>query len=41
MNEAWIEPERIVELNDEPEQPGDYVLYWMQQAQRATFNPAL
>ena len=41
MNEAWIEPERIRELNDEPEQPGDYVLYWMQQSQRAEFNPAL
>lgn len=41
MNEAWIEPARIVELNDAPEQPGDYVLYWMQQSQRAQFNPAL
>lgn len=41
MNEAWIEPERIRDLNDEPEQPGDYVLYWMQQSQRAAFNPAL
>lgn len=41
MNEAWIEPERIAELNDEPEQRGDYVLYWMQQSQRAEFNPAL
>ena len=41
MNEAWIEPERITDLNDEPEQRGDYVLYWMQQSQRAAFNPAL
>ena len=36
-----IEPERVVELNDAPEQPGDYVLYWMQNSQRAEFNPAL
>src|SRR4029079_4924490 len=41
LNEAWIEPERIVELNEAPERPGDYVLYWMQQSQRAQFNPAL
>ena len=36
-----IEPERLVELNDAPERAGDYVLYWMQQSQRADFNPAL
>jgi deoxyribodipyrimidine photo-lyase len=36
-----IEPERLTELNDAPEQPGDYVLYWMQNSQRAEFNPAL
>jgi deoxyribodipyrimidine photo-lyase len=36
-----IEPERLIELNDAPEQPGDYVLYWMQNSQRAEFNPAL
>ncbi len=36
-----IEPERLAELNDAPEQPGDYVLYWMQNSQRAAFNPAL
>jgi len=41
LNKAWIEPERIVELNEAPERPGDYVLYWMQQSQRAQFNPAL
>ena len=40
-NEAWIEPERIVELNDAPERAGDYVLYWMQQSQREPFNPSL
>jgi deoxyribodipyrimidine photo-lyase len=36
-----IEPERLAELNDAPEQSGDYVLYWMQNSQRAAFNPAL
>ncbi len=37
-----IEPERIHELNDGAEKPGGrYVLYWMQQSQRATSNPAL
>ncbi len=36
-----IEPERIAELNRAPEVAGDYVLYWMQQSQRAEFNPAL
>ena len=33
---------RIAELNDkEPQKDGRYVLYWMQQSQRAAFNPAL
>ncbi len=36
-----IEPERVTELNEAPEQPGEYVLYWMQNSQRADFNPAL
>jgi deoxyribodipyrimidine photo-lyase len=36
-----IEPERLTGLNAAPEQPGDYVLYWMQNSQRAEFNPAL
>ncbi len=37
-----IEEERIQVLNDEPvNDDGRYVLYWMQQSQRATFNPAL
>jgi deoxyribodipyrimidine photo-lyase len=36
-----IEAERIRRLNDRPERDGAYVLYWMQQSQRATFNPAL
>jgi deoxyribodipyrimidine photo-lyase len=36
-----IEPQRLTELNGDPERAGDYVLYWMQQSQRAAFNPAL
>src|SRR3954454_20080451 len=36
-----IERERVRELNGAPERPGAYVLYWMQQSQRARFNPAL
>ena len=35
------ESERLRDLNDAPEQAGEYVLYWMQQSQRAEFNPAL
>jgi deoxyribodipyrimidine photo-lyase len=37
-----IHRERIVELNDLPIRPGgDYVLYWMQSAQRTRYNHAL
>jgi deoxyribodipyrimidine photo-lyase len=37
-----IEPERIQKLNDHlPVTDGQYVLYWMQQSQRASHNPAL
>lgn len=37
-----IEPARIKVLVDAPPaQPARYVLYWMQQSQRAEFNPAL
>lgn len=36
-----IEPARQRDLNDRPERPGEYVLYWMQQSQRERFNPAL
>jgi len=36
-----VERQRLSELNTAPEQRGDYVLYWMQQSQRAAFNPAL
>ena len=37
----FIHPDRVRRLNDRPWQPGRYVLYWMQQAQRAEDNPAL
>ena len=36
-----IETARCHVLNDKPERDGKYVLYWMQQSQRAHFNPAL
>ena len=36
-----MEAERIRQLNGEPAAEGGYVLYWMQQAQRASFNHAL
>jgi deoxyribodipyrimidine photo-lyase len=36
-----IEPERIAALNQKAEQAGEWVLYWMQQSQRAHDNPAL
>ena len=36
-----IEAERIQFLNDEDARRGDYVLYWMQHSQRATWNHAL
>ncbi|RAK51534.1 deoxyribodipyrimidine photo-lyase [Phenylobacterium deserti] len=37
-----IQSSRIKVLNDAPERAdGAYVLYWMQQSQRAEFNPAL
>jgi deoxyribodipyrimidine photo-lyase len=36
-----IQAERVQELNDEPEQSGRYVLYWMQQSQRTELNHAL
>jgi deoxyribodipyrimidine photo-lyase len=32
---------RFKALNARPTRDGDYVLYWMQQSQRAAFNPAL
>jgi len=36
-----VESERIQALNDKEPRTGQYVLYWMQQSQRAHFNPAL
>ncbi|MBL8659334.1 MAG: deoxyribodipyrimidine photo-lyase [Rhodospirillales bacterium] len=36
-----IENERIRRLNERPDRDGAYVLYWMQQSQRAGFNQAL
>ena len=36
-----IEPERISILNRNAVQKGGWVLYWMQQSQRAHDNPAL
>jgi deoxyribodipyrimidine photo-lyase len=37
-----IDPARVQVLNDAPVRPdGKYVLYWMQQSQRAVANPAL
>jgi hypothetical protein len=36
-----IQPERITTLNDAAVRNGDWVLYWMQQSQRAHDNPAL
>lgn len=36
-----IPAERIRQLNEKPVLPGDYVLYWMQQSQRAPGNHAL
>ncbi len=36
-----IDDSRVRELSDAPLADGRYVLYWMQQSQRARFNPAL
>jgi len=36
-----IQEERVRHLNEESPKDGDYVLYWMQQAQRAEHNHAL
>ena len=41
MNAAMIHPERISRLNREPVRDGQYVLYWMQAAQRVDCNHAL
>lgn len=36
-----IDADRIHPLNEQPVQPGEYVLYWMQASQRTRFNHAL
>ena len=41
MPSQQIDSTRIQRLNDQPESRGQYVLYWMQAAQRAEHNPAL
>ena len=41
MDEVRIEKKRIKVLNTAPMQKGDYILYWMQQSQRAEYNHAL
>ena len=38
---AVIQPQRLRALNDRRPRDGRYVLYWMQQSQRAGFNHAL
>jgi deoxyribodipyrimidine photo-lyase len=41
MNASGTENNRILPLNDRPVRNGAYVLYWMQQSQRAEYNHAL
>ncbi|MGI9088448.1 MAG: deoxyribodipyrimidine photo-lyase [Chthoniobacterales bacterium] len=41
MPAAPIHPDRVTPLNECEIADGDYVLYWMQQAQRAEYNHAL
>ncbi len=41
QTDAPVHPSRIHRLNSAPSRNGDYVLYWMQAAQRAGENPAL
>ena len=41
MSTREIQEERVRRLNDEGVRDGEYVLYWMQQAQRAEYNHAL
>ncbi len=40
-NNIMIQEERIEILNDEKVRDGEYVLYWMQAAQRSEYNHAL
>ena len=41
MGTTVIDDDRIQPLNHRPDRDGDCVVYWMQQSQRAEFNPAL
>lgn len=41
MSTSQIEDERISRLNDGDVADADYVLYWMEQSQRAEHNHAL
>jgi deoxyribodipyrimidine photo-lyase len=41
MKGSQVQDTRIQHLNDRPVVQGRYVLYWMQQSQRAEFNHAL
>jgi len=41
MNQQGIQKERVQQLNDREVRAGEYVLYWMQQSQRAEYNHAL
>jgi deoxyribodipyrimidine photo-lyase len=41
MASKLVEDTRIKTLNKRDARDGDYVLYWMQQSQRAAHNPAL
>ncbi len=41
MNQYAIQPTRIQTLNSQNARKGNYVVYWMQQSQRAEYNHAL
>ncbi len=41
MASKWVPDERVTRLNDQETASGRYLLYWMQQSQRAEGNPAL
>ena len=41
MTSLLVQPSRIQRLNDRDLKKGSYVLYWMQQSQRAEYNHAL
>ncbi|MGA7304678.1 MAG: deoxyribodipyrimidine photo-lyase [Rhodothermales bacterium] len=41
INNDFMQDEQIRQLNDRPARNGSYVLYWMQQSQRANANLAL